>query len=334
MKVLITGGAGYIGSTVASALEDSGHTPVILDSLVTGRAEFVRGRAFYHGDIADRGLLERLFDEHPDVYATIHCAALIVVPESVEQPYLYYRENVCKSLELFKNLEELGYPRVVFSSSASIYDTVPGFKVTEDSPLKPSSPYARTKYMMEMVLQDLSRASRLRGIALRYFNPIGADPKLRSGLQVRDPSHVLGRLVDTALGKRPYFQITGTDYPTRDGTGIRDYIHVWDLAMAHVKAVERFDEALAKSASTYEVINLGSGHGNTVKELVAAFEKVWGSPINKREGPRRPGDAAGAYANADKAWRLLGWKTELSLEDGIRSALEWAKKRKEVLGYA
>ncbi len=334
MKVLITGGAGYIGSTVASALEDSGHTPVILDSLVTGRPEFVRGRAFYHGDIADRSLLERVFDDHPDIHATIHCAALIVVPESVEQPYLYYRENVCKSLELFKHLEELGYPRVVFSSSASIYDTVPGFKVTEDSPLKPNSPYARTKYMMEMVLQDLTRATRLRGIALRYFNPIGADPKLRSGLQVRDPSHVLGRLVDTALGKLPYFQITGTDYPTRDGTGIRDYIHVWDLAMAHVRAVERFDEALARTSNTYEVINLGSGHGNTVKELVAAFEKVWGSPINKREGPRRPGDTAGAYANADKAWELLGWKTELSLEDGIRSALEWGRKRKEVLGYA
>ncbi|WP_027892901.1 UDP-glucose 4-epimerase GalE [Calidithermus chliarophilus] len=333
MKVLITGGAGYIGSTVASALEDTGHTPIILDSLVTGPREFVRGRVFYEGDIADRGLLERLFRQHPDIYATIHCAALIVVPESVEQPYLYYRENVCKSLELFKNLEELGYPRVVFSSSASIYDTVPGFRVTEDSPLKPNSPYARTKYMMEMVLEDLARATRLRGIALRYFNPIGADPQMRSGLHVREPSHVLGRLVDTALGKIPYFQITGTDYPTRDGTGIRDYIHVWDLAMAHVRAVERFDEALAKTGNPYEVINLGSGHGNTVKELVSAFENVWGSPINKREAPRRPGDAAGAYANADKAWELLGWKTELSLEDGIHTALEWGKRRKEVLGY-
>lgn len=333
MKVLITGGAGYIGSTVASALEDTGHTPIILDSLVTGPREFVRGRVFYEGDIADRGLLERLFRQHPDIYATIHCAALIVVPESVEQPYLYYRENVCKSLELFKHLEELGYPRVVFSSSASIYDTVPGFRVTEDSPLKPNSPYARTKYMMEMVLEDLARATRLRGIALRYFNPIGADPQMRSGLHVREPSHVLGRLVDTALGKIPYFQITGTDYPTRDGTGIRDYIHVWDLAMAHVRAVERFDEALAKTGNPYEVINLGSGHGNTVKELVSAFENVWGSPINKREAPRRPGDAAGAYANADKAWELLGWKTELSLEDGIHTALEWGKRRKEVLGY-
>ncbi|MER3444328.1 MAG: UDP-glucose 4-epimerase GalE [Armatimonadota bacterium] len=334
MKVLITGGAGYIGSTVASALEDTGHTPIILDSLVTGPREFVRGRVFYEGDIADRGLLERLFRQHPDIHATIHCAALIVVPESVEQPYLYYRENVCKSLELFKHLEELGYPRVVFSSSASIYDTVPGFRVTEDSPLKPNSPYARTKYMMEMVLEDLARATRLRGIALRYFNPIGADPKMRSGLHVREPSHVLGRLVDAALGKIPYFQITGTDYPTRDGTGIRDYIHVWDLAMAHVRAVERFDEALAKTGNPYEVINLGSGHGNTVKELVSAFENVWGSPINKREAPRRPGDAAGAYANADKAWELLGWKTELSLEDGIRTALEWGKRRQEVLGYA
>lgn len=333
MKVLITGGAGYIGSTVASALGDGGHTPVIIDSLVTGQRAFTEERIFYEGDVSDRGLLERVFTDHPDVHATIHCAALIVVPESVEQPYLYYRENVCKSLELFKHLGDLGFPRVVFSSSASLYDAVPGFKVTEASPLNPSSPYARTKYMMEQVLSDLAHATDLRGIALRYFNPIGSDPAFRSGIHVKEPSHVLGKLVDTALGKLPEFQITGTDWPTRDGSGIRDYVHVWDLAKAHVAAVERFDAVLSATASPYAVINLGTGDGVTVKELVAAFERVWGEEINKSEAPPRSGDVAGAYANADRAAELLGWKTEYSIDDGIESALEWGRRRQEILGY-
>ena len=336
MKILITGGAGYIGSTIASALEDAGHTPVILDSLITGRAEFTRGRAFYQGDIADEALLRRIFSEHPDIYATIHCAALIVVPDSTERPYEYYRENVSKSLVLFKTLRELGCPRVVFSSSASLYDLVPGFMVTEDAPLKPGSPYARTKYMMEMILRDFCAAYGMQGIALRYFNPIGADPQLRSGLPLKEPSLVVGRMVMVAQGLLPEFLITGTDYPTRDGTGVRDYIHVWDLAQAHVAAVLDFDGAFARAGNppdNYLVINLGTGKGVTVREILTAFEKVYGQQINKREAPRRPGDAAGAYANADTAKRLLGWETHLSIEDGIRDALRWGDKRKEVLGY-
>ncbi|MFN7035802.1 MAG: NAD-dependent epimerase/dehydratase family protein, partial [Bellilinea sp.] len=199
MKYLITGGAGYIGSTIASALLDAGHTPVILDNLSVGKREFVRERIFYEGDIADEALLERIFAEHPDIQATVHCAALIIVPESVEKPYEYYRENVAKSLELFRVLNRLGYNRVLFSSSASIYDDVPGFMVTESSPLKPRSPYARTKYMMEMILRDFCIAYGMKGIALRYFNPIGADPQLRSGIHVRYPSLVLGKMVDTVL---------------------------------------------------------------------------------------------------------------------------------------
>ena len=334
VKILVTGGAGYIGSTIASALEDNGHTPVILDSLVTGRPEFVRDRAFYAGDIADRALFERIFAEHADISHTIHCAALIVVPESVEQPYLYYRENVAKSLEMFKILSDLGKPNIVFSSSASIYDAVPGFKVTEDSPLRPQSPYARTKYMMEMVLEDLARAGQVQAIALRYFNPIGADPQYRSGIHARFPSHVLGKLVDTALGKQPEFAITGVDWPTRDGSGIRDYIHIWDLAMAHVRAVEQFSNAFAKTpGSRYLVVNLGTGDGVTVKELVAAFERVYGQTVNKSEAPARPGDVAGAYANADRALELLGWKAEKSVDEAIASALEWGQRRKAILGY-
>lgn len=334
MKILITGGAGYIGSTICSALEDNGHTPVILDSLVTGCKEFTRGRAFYHGDIADAGLVQKIFNDHADIYTVIHCAALIVVPESTEKPYDYYRENVGKSLELFQILKNLGANRLVFSSSASIYDVVPDFMVTEEAPLKPLSPYARTKYMMEMILRDFCCAYEMHGIALRYFNPIGADPQLRSGLQTRNPSHAIGRLVDVQMGRIPEFTITGTDYPTRDGTGIRDYIHVWDLARAHVKAVEGFEHAFERAgtpADNYLVVNLGTGRGVTVRELVTAFEKVVGETINKSEGPRRPGDTTGSFCNADTAKRLLDWQAELNIEQGIRDALRWGEVRDQIL---
>jgi UDP-glucose 4-epimerase len=336
MKYLITGGAGYIGSTICSALEDSGHTPIILDSLITGRAEFTRNRIFYQADIANAEVIETIFREHPDIRATIHCAALIVIPESVSQPYDYYQENVCKSLELFKNLNRLGGKRVVFSSSASIYDIVPGFMVTEDSPFNPTNPYARTKVMMEWVLQDFCKAYGMQGIALRYFNPIGADPQMRSGIHVKAPSHIIGKLVETALGKQDCFQITGTNYETRDGTGIRDYIHVWDLARAHVKAVTDFDGVFKRAgnpADNYLVINLGTGEGVTVRELVTAFEKVWGKQINKEDAPPRLGDVAGAYANANRAEAWLKWKAELPIEKGIADALKWGDVRQKILKW-
>ena len=335
MKFLITGGAGYIGSTIASALEEAGHTPVILDSLITGRKEFTEGRTFYHGDISDEKIVTKVFNENPDIQATVHCAALIVVPESVSQPYDYYLDNVAKSLEFFNLLRKLGHGKVVFSSSASLYDVVPGFMVTEEAPLKPSSPYARTKFMMEMILKDFCMAYGMKGIALRYFNPIGADPKLRSGLYVKNPTHVLGKLVETAQGRLPVFQITGNDYTTRDGTGIRDYIHVWDLARAHVKALSDFDNVFARAgnpADNYLVINLGTGRGVTVRELVTAFEKVYGQTINKIETGPRPGDVAGSFCNADTAKRLLGWQAELSIEQGISDALKWDEKRVKMLG--
>lgn len=334
MKVLVTGGAGYIGSTTAKALEEAGHTPVVLDSLLSGPRAFVGDRIFYEGDIADRSLLRRVMDEHPDIEATIHMAARIVVPESVEKPYEYYRDNVAKSLEMFDELVALGKPRVLFSSSASLYATKEGFEVVESDPLAPQSPYARTKGMMEQALVDMASATDLRAIILRYFNPIGSDPDLATGIYAREPSHVLGQLVMAARGLKESFTITGTDLPTRDGTGIRDYIHVWDLAKAHVRAVEVFDEALAAdNNATSSIINLGAGDGVTVRELLASFERVFGKPVPVTEAPPRPGDAVGAFANADKAYELLGWKTELSLDEAIASALAWGERRKDVLGY-
>jgi UDP-glucose 4-epimerase len=334
MKILVTGGAGYVGSITCRALEEAGHTPVVLDSLLKGRRDFVGERAFYEGDIADRDLLARIVDEHPDLACTIHMAARIVVPESVAQPYEYYRDNVAKSLELFDQLVQLGRPRVVFSSTASLYAPVDGFEVDETAPVEPASPYARTKRTIEMALEDMARGTELRAITLRYFNPIGSDPELTTGLYDREPTHVIGQLVLSATGAKDAFTITGTEHPTRDGTGIRDYIHVWDLARAHVSAVERFDEVLAEVGAPSTILNIGTGAGVTVRELLSAFENVYGGTVPTREAGPRPGDAVGAYANVDKAREMLGWSSELTLEDGIASALAWGRRRHEVLGYA
>jgi UDP-glucose 4-epimerase len=340
MKILVTGGAGYLGSTTAKALEAAGHVPVVLDSLLTGPQTFVRERIFYEGDIADRELVRRIVEEHPDLDATIHMAARIVVPESVEKPYEYYRDNVSKSLELFDQLLALGKPRVVFSSSASLYaikdeashGSAP-FEVREDDPLDPTSPYARTKRMIEEVLEDMALATDLRAIVLRYFNPIGSDPDLESGIYAKEPTHVIGQLVMAARGQKPGFTITGTDHPTSDGTGIRDYLHVWDLARAHVRAVERFDQVIAAVGEPSVVVNLGRGEGVTVRQLISAVERVTGRSIPVTEAPPRPGDAVGAFANVDRSHELLDWRTELSLDEAIASSLAWADKRHEVLGY-
>ena len=334
MKVLVTGGAGYIGSITATALEAAGHEPVVLDSLLGGPAAFARGRTFYHGDIADRALVRRIVDEHPDLDCTIHMAARVIVGESVTQPYFYYRDNVAKSVELFDALSAAGKPRIVFSSSASVYAPADDFEVIESSPTAPISPYARTKLMMEDVISDLAAAGALRGLILRYFNPIGADPPLRHGVYATVPTHVLGQLVMAARGEREAFTITGTDYPTRDGTGLRDYIHVWDLAQAHVRAVEELDAVLDREGASSATVNLGTGDGVTVRELVSTVEEVLGRRVPVQEADRRAGDAIGAYANVDKARAVLGWSAQSSLAEGVDSALRWAARRSQVLGYA
>jgi UDP-glucose 4-epimerase len=334
VKVLIAGGAGFIGSTVASACLDSGMVPVILDNLSTGRAEFTRDRIFYEGDIADGELLDRIFAEHPDIAAVVHAAALIVVPESVAEPLRYYRENVAKSVAFLEHVVRNGCPRYLFSSSAAIYRPGDDFAVDEDSPIEATSPYGRTKAVMELVLEDCADAYDLRALSLRYFNPIGADPKLRTGLQIRRPSHALGKMI-TAAERGEEFLVTGVDWPTRDGSGIRDYIHVWDLARAHVHALRRFDEILpAGGDRSYQAINLGTGSGTTVKEFVAAFNAVADTPLRVRETGPRPGDTAGSYTRSSRALQLLAWKPELSIEEGIRDSLRWSTVRDEKLGDA
>ena len=328
MKVLVTGGAGYIGSTVASACLDEGLEPVLLDDLSTGRPEFTRNRVFYRGDIADGALVDRIFREHPDIGAVVHCAALIVVPDSTAQPLRYYRENVAKTIALVEHVLRNGCDRWVFSSSASIYGSGARLWVDEQSPLGPTSPYARTKAMVEQVLADCGPAYGLRVVSLRYFNPIGADPLMRTGPHAPHPSHVLGKMIEAAREGTP-FVVTGTDWPTRDGSGIRDYVHVWDLARAHVQALRRFDAALPPGGRhRYEVINIGTGQGTTVRELLSTFQEVLGRPLTIREAGRRAGDTAGTFTRSDRSWRLLGWRPELTVEDGIRDSLTWVGLRR------
>ncbi len=328
MKVLIAGGAGYIGSTVASACADAGITPLILDNLVTGRREFAAGREFYEGDIADGQLVDRVFKEHPDIDAVIHCAALIVVPDSVADPVGYYRANVAKSLEFVAHLLRTRCERLMFSSSAAIYGAGADLTVDENSPIDPQSPYARTKAVCEAMFADIAAAQPIRVLSLRYFNPIGADPKMRTGLQLPKPTHALGKMMQAQEEGIP-FEVTGTDYPTRDGSGIRDYIHVWDLATAHVAALGRFDALLA-STDAYP-INLGTGQGTTVRELLGAFNDVASVPIKARDAGRRPGDVAGAYTRIDRAAKLLDWHPQYGIAESIRHSLQWAAIRDERL---
>ncbi|WP_306517427.1 UDP-glucose 4-epimerase GalE [Cutibacterium granulosum] len=329
MRILITGGAGYIGSTVASACEEAGHEVVILDDLSAGRREFVKDRTFYEGDIADQSLLDRVFTEQ-GIDAVVHCAAKIIVPESVADPLGYYENNVGKTVKLLQGMQRNGVNRILFSSSASIYATDDEFKVTEDSALDPGSPYATTKFMVEHILRDAAHASDLKALSLRYFNPIGSDPKLRTGQQIEHPTHVLGKMIDAWM-EDSTFTVTGVEWPTRDGSGIRDFIHVWDLAQAHVAALEHLDEVTVDEP--YQVFNIGTGNGVTVKELVKAFEEGTGKALNVVYGPPRPGDVAGAYTVSHRAKDLLGWSAELTPADGIRDAIAWLPRRKEILGY-
>lgn len=326
VKTLISGGAGFVGSTIASACLDDGIDVVLLDNLSRGRIEFTTGRTFYHGDIAEGRLVDRIFREHRDIEAVVHCAALILVPESVEEPLRYYTENVVKTAEFVTHLQRNGCTRILLSSTAALYAATDDLAVDEESALDPQSPYARSKVMVEWMLQDIAAASDLRALSLRYFNLIGADPEMRTGLQHQRPSHLLGKLIGATESGDPFW-ITGVDWPTRDGTGLRDYIHIWDLAQAHVASLRKFDRAVAAGGNGYQIINLGTGTGTTVREFVEAFERVSGRVLDKRETVARPGDVVGAYTRAERAHTLLGWNPQYTLEQGIRHSLDWAAER-------
>lgn len=331
MKVLITGGAGYIGSTIAGCCADNGIAPVILDDFSNGLREFARPYAHYEGDIADVSLIRQIVLDHPDIDAVIHCAAKIVVPESVSVPLDYYENNVAKSIVLLRELSACGIHRFILSSTASMYEPGDNCMVDESGETAPQSPYAASKWMLERVLRDFAATGAMNSIALRYFNPIGADPHMRSGLQNPRPTHALGKMIEAYTAACP-FTVTGVEWPTRDGSGLRDYVHVWDLARAHVAALRHFDEVIAASeVAGYDIINLGTGTGTTVLELVRAFEKATGSSLEVKTAPPRPGDVVGCATLTGKAERLLGWRAELSLTDGVKSSLAWAEKLPAVL---
>ena len=331
MKVLITGGAGYIGSTIAACCTDNGITPVILDDYSKGLREFARPYTNYEGDIADTALIRRILSEHPDIDAVIHCAAKIVVPESVSAPLAYYENNVAKSITLLRELSALGVRRFILSSTASMYEAGDDYMVDESAAIAPQSPYSASKWMLERILRDFAATGNMNVIALRYFNPIGADPAMRSGLQDPKPTHALGKMIE-AYQNQGVFTVTGIDWPTRDGSGLRDYVHVWDLARAHVAALQNFDKVIASSAiDGFDIINLGTGTGTTVFELVDAFKDATGKPLDVQTAPPRLGDVVGCATLTAKAEQLLGWRAELSIADGVKDSLKWAEKLPSIL---
>ncbi|MEY9215231.1 UDP-glucose 4-epimerase GalE [Thermobifida halotolerans] len=327
MNVLLTGGAGYIGTHIAVELLDSGHGVVVVDNLSNSRAEAIRrveritGRPVprYVGDCADRELLERVFAEHR-IDAAVHCAGLKAVGESTERPLLYYRNNLDALLTLCETMDAHGARSLVFSSSATVYGDPEQVPIGEDAPLGATNPYGATKLFGERVLADLAKAAPdWRIIALRYFNPVGAHP---SGLIGEDPNGVPNNLfpyiAQVAAGRREKVLVYGDDYDTPDGTGVRDYLHVVDLARGHVAALERLGDAYGMRA-----YNLGSGHGTSVLEAIAAFERACGRQIPRQVVARRPGDIAVCYADPSAANRELGWKTTHTLDEACADVWRW-----------
>ena len=322
MTVLVTGGAGYIGSHTVYALLDRGDKVVVLDDLSTGvRAQVGEGAFFVKGDIADTALVKQLVSAH-GVDAVIHFAGSIVVPDSVTDPLGYYENNVVKSRTLIAALVESGVSRLIFSSTATVYAEDAEQPLSESAPRMPISPYARSKLMTEWILEDVARAHDFRPIILRYFNVAGADPKGRTGQSAPKATHLIKRAARVALGREPHLNIFGTDYPTPDGTGVRDYIHVSDLATAHVLALDAL-----RAGSPPAVYNCGYGRGLSVRQVIAGTEKVLGRALPVKEGPRRPGDPPTLISDPSRIKKSLGWKpVHDDLEGIIRSALEWERR--------
>ncbi len=327
MKVLITGGAGYLGSVITYAFSDRGHEIVIIDKEEKPDNFNISGCSYYQGNMTNMELLTSIFSEHKDIELVIHCADRGSVFDSVYRPYEYYSTNVVLTMELFKKLNTLGLKKIIFASSAAVYDNVPGYMVTEQSPIKPRSPFGRSKYITEMILRDFCNAYDMKCITLRYFNPIGADPQGRCGRATK--GNIISGLVNVVNNKESCFIISGDDWGTRDGTCIRDYIHIWDVAMANVLAAENFDKAFINTGddfTNYLSLNIGSGVDVTVREFIYAFENITGEKIPVKVGPRRRGDISGSYANIKRAERTIGWKPQFAVENAIMDYLSWLEK--------
>jgi UDP-arabinose 4-epimerase len=317
-SILVTGGAGYIGSHAAKALARAGYEPVTYDNLGRGHREAVKWGPLVVGELADRALLAETLRRHK-IAAVMHFAAFAYVGESVAEPALYFRNNVANSLVLLEAMAEAGVGRIVFSSTCATYGLPETMPIAEDAPQHPVNPYGESKLMIERMLHWLGEARGLAFAALRYFNAAGADPDGEIG-EAHDPeTHLIPLVLDAALGRRAAIDIFGTDYPTPDGTAIRDYIHVHDLAEAHVLALAHLLQGGASLA-----LNLGTGEGHSVRAVIAAAERVTGRPVARRETARRPGDPPILVADARKAQAVLGWTPRRSgLDDIIASAWRW-----------
>jgi UDP-glucose 4-epimerase len=322
MSVLVTGGAGYIGSHMALELLDAGEPVVVLDNLSTGFAWAIpKGATFVEGDVSDQTLVQHIVENH-EVDAIIHFAGSIVVPDSVADPLGYYLNNTVKSRALIEAAVKSGIRHFIFSSTAAVYGMTGDAPVAEDAPLAPMSPYGSSKRMTEIMLADTARAHDLRYVALRYFNVAGADPKGRSGQSTPRATHLIKVACETALGKRSRMQVFGTDYPTPDGTCLRDYIHVTDLTRAHLEAL-RYLRAGGKS----DIFNCGYGRGFSVLEVIDAVKRAAGRDFEVAMSARRPGDPAVVVAASARIREALAWVPEHdALDTVVRHALGWEKR--------
>lgn len=320
-RILVTGGAGYVGSHACKALAGSGHEPIVLDNLSQGHRSLVRWGPLEVGDLADTACLDAVLRRHrPD--AVMHFAAIAGVGESIENPGLYYRHNVAGTRTLLEAMRRHGVDVLVFSSSCAIYGSPETVPIPEEHAQSPITPYGESKLLAERMLSDFDRTSGIRSISLRYFNAGGADPDGEAG-EIHDPeTHAIPLILMAATGRIPRFEVYGTDYPTPDGSAIRDYVHVSDLAQAHASAL---DYLLTGGSST--AVNLGTGTGTSVLQLVEAVERVTGRPVPRSLRPRRPGDPPILVADPGRAAALLGWRPQFDrLADIIATAHAWMER--------
>ena len=333
--ILVTGGLGYIGSHTVVSLLEKGYDVLVVDDLSNSTVDVLDGIETASGirpvfeklDLQDRQGIEHLFKSYT-IDGIIHFAAYKAVGESVEKPIAYYQNNLGSLLNLLSEIAQSNKSiPFIFSSSCTVYGEADALPISEDAPIKPAtSPYGNTKQIGEEIILDATRANAsFKAIALRYFNPIGAHPSIAIGeLPIGRPQNLVPFITQTAAGLYPKLTVFGNDYPTVDGTNVRDYIHVVDLAEAHIVALERILDGKANDA--YEVFNLGTGKGSSVLEVVKSFERVSGLKLNYELGPRRAGDVVAAYANTTKAREVLGWKTSRSLDEAVASAWKWEQK--------
>lgn len=334
MKILVTGGLGFIGSHTAVELQNEGFDVVIIDNLSNSTEAVLDGITAITGkkpvfekmDLRDKAAVRDFFNRHPDIDGVIHFAASKAVGESVENPLLYYENNINTLVYLLQELQQKDKAHFIFSSSCTVYGQAEKMPITEDASVQPAmSPYGNTKQIGEEIIQDTCKVTNINAILLRYFNPIGAHPSAEIGeLPIGVPQNLIPFITQTGIGLRHELSVFGDDYPTPDGTCIRDYIHVVDLAKAHVVALQRL--LAGKNAEKVEVFNVGTGTGSSVLEVIHAFEKVSGRKLPYKIVGRREGDITTAYANTDKANNVLGWKAKSTLEDGLASAWKWEQK--------